>query len=135
MHRSPKRHRLRLASLIVASIAMAISACTTSRSVANRYRSALEIYAYAKNLPGFNEYADVFVRSLIARSLDRKSGCYAKDPGERVVLILIVDRTGRIIEADSDGNSAKAKCFRKAYAGVPMPIPPFFPLPVQVAAN
>ncbi len=130
---SPGRDAPRLAVLLLAAAAMLLAACATSRSNAARYQAALQVYARARSLPGFDPYVDTFIRSQNARRLDRNSGCYAKGPGERVVLILMVDRTGRIIEADSEGNSAKAKCFRKAYSGVQMPIPPFFPFPVQLA--
>ncbi len=124
----------RLARLVVAMAATLIAACATSRSIAARYQSALEVYGRARSLPGYDGYVDAAIRSLSARRLDRASGCYARSPGERVVLIVIVDRTGRIIEADSDGNSAKAKCLRKAYSGQQMPIPPFFPFPIRFAA-
>lgn len=112
--------------------AFLITACAASRPAADNYPSALALYDRAKDLPGFADYVNVFVRSQNARHLDERSGCYAKNVGERISLILIVDRTGKIVAAYSDSNTAKAKCFRAAYKGAQMPIPPFIPLPVQL---
>jgi hypothetical protein len=65
--------------------------------------------------------------------LDKNSGCYEKNVGQRISLILIVDRSGRITDSYSDSKTAKAKCFKAAYKGAQMPIPPFAPFPVQLA--
>ena len=113
--------------------AFVIAACAASPPAADNYPSALALYDRARDLPGFADYVNVFVRSQNARHLDERSGCYAKNVGERISLILIVDRTGKIAAAYSDSNTAKAKCFKAAYKGVQMPIPPFVPLPVQLA--
>jgi hypothetical protein len=112
--------------------ALLIAACAVSPPAADAYPSALALYDRAKDLPGFADYVNLFVRSQNARHLDEKSGCYAKNVGQRISLILIVDRNGRIIESYSDSKTAKAKCFKAAYLGAQMPIPPFTPLPVQL---
>jgi hypothetical protein len=93
----------------------------------------MALYDRAKDLPGFADYVNVFVRSQNAQHLDERSGCYAKNVGQRISLILIVDRNGRIVQSYSDSNTRKAKCFKAAYLGAQMPIPPFVPLPVQLA--
>jgi hypothetical protein len=112
--------------------ALLIAACSASPPAADTYASALALYDRAKDLPGFADYVNVFVRSQNAQHLDERSGCYAKDVGRRVSLILIVDRNGRIIQSSSDSKTPKAKCFKAAYLGAQMPIPPFVPLPVQL---
>jgi hypothetical protein len=110
-----------------------IGACAASPPAADAYPSALALYDRARDLPGFAEYVNAFVRSQNARHMDEKSGCYAKNVGQRISLILIVDRNGRIVQSYSDSNISKAKCFQAAYLGAQMPIPPFTPLPVQLA--
>jgi hypothetical protein len=66
---------------------------------------------------------------------DNNLGCYDKNIGQRVSLILIVDHTGRITDSYGDNKTAKAKCFKAAYKGAQMPIPPFAPFPVQLAMH
>ncbi len=119
-----------LAGCIVA--ALLVAACAASPPPVDAYPSALALYDRAKDLPGFADYVKAFVRSQNAQHLDERSGCYAKNIGQRVALILIVDRYGRIVATYSDGATAKAKCFKAAYMGAQMPIPPFTPLPVQL---
>jgi hypothetical protein len=112
--------------------ALLVAACAASPPVADSYASALALYDRAKDLPGFADYVNVFVRSQNAQHLDERSGCYAKNAGQRISLILIVDRNGRITQSYSDSKTPKAKCFKAAYLGAQMPIPPFVPLPVQL---
>jgi hypothetical protein len=110
-----------------------IAACAASPPAADAYPSALALYERSKDLPGFADYVIAFVKSQNARHLDEKSGCYAKNIGRRISLILMVDRSGRVVQSYSDSNTPKAKCFKAAYVGAQMPIPPFVPLPVQLA--
>jgi hypothetical protein len=123
------RH-LGLSGCIVA--ALLVASCAASPPAADTYPSALALYDRAKDLPGFADYVIAFVRSQNAQHLDEKSGCYAKNVGRRISLILIVDRNGWIGQSYSDSNTPKAKCFKAAYLGAQMPIPPFTPLPVQL---
>ena len=113
--------------------ALLIAACAASRPAADSYQSALALVDRAKDLPGFADYVNLFVRSQSAQHLDSKSGCYEKNAGQQILLILIVDRTGQITDAFSDSKTPKAKCFKAAYKGAHMPIPPFTPLPVPLA--
>jgi hypothetical protein len=110
-----------------------MAACTASPPATDSYQSAVALFNRAKDLPGFTDYVNAFVRSQNAQHLDEKSGCYEKNIGQRISLILMVDRTGRITESYSDSKAAKAKCFKVAYKGAQMPIPPFAPFPVQLA--
>jgi hypothetical protein len=111
----------------------ACAACAASQPATDNFQSAMVLFNRAKDLPGFADYVDAFVRSQNAQHLDVKSGCYEKNVGQRIALILMVDRNGRITESYSDSRTAKAKCFKAAYKGAQMPIPPFAPLPVQLA--
>lgn len=122
--------RLGFPGCIVA--ALLVAACAASPPVADTYASALALYDRAKDLPGFADYVNAFVRSQNAQHLDERSGCYAKNVGQRISLILIVDRNGRVTQSHSDSKTPKAKCFKAAYLGAQMPIPPFVPLPVQL---
>jgi hypothetical protein len=110
-----------------------IAACTASRPATDNFQSALALFNRAKDLPGFTDYVSVFVRSQSVQHLDINSGCYEKNLGQRISLILIVDRSGRITGSYSDSKAAKARCFKAAYKGAQMPIPPFAPFPVQLA--
>ena len=110
-----------------------IAACAASPPATDNFQSAEALFNRAKDLPGFTDYVSVFVRSQSAQRLDINSGCYEKNVGQRISLILIVDRSGRITDAYSDSKEAKAKCFKAAYKGAQMPIPPFAPFPVQLA--
>jgi len=112
--------------------ALLIAACSASPPAADTYASATALYDRAKDLPGFADYVIAFVRSQNAQHLDEKSGCYAKNVGQRISLILVVDRSGRIVQSYSDSKTPKAKCFKAAYLGAQMPIPPFTPVPVQL---
>jgi hypothetical protein len=113
--------------------ALVVAGCSASPPTADTYASAMALYDRAKDLPGFGDYVNAFVRSQNAQHLDERSGCYAKNVGQRISLILIVDRNGRIVQSYSDSNTPKAKCFKAAYVGAQMPIPPFVPLPVRLA--
>jgi len=110
-----------------------IAACTASPLATDKFQSALALFNRAKDLPGFTDYVTAFVKSQSAQHLDINSGCYKKNIGQRIALILMVDRSGRITESYSDSKTAKAKCFTAAYKGAQMPIPPFAPFPVQLA--
>jgi hypothetical protein len=110
-----------------------VAGCSASPPTADTYASAMALYDRAKDLPGFADYVNAFVRSQNAQHLDERSGCYAKNVGQRISLILIVDRNGRVVQSHSDSNTPKAKCFKAAYLGAQMPIPPFVPLPVRLA--
>jgi hypothetical protein len=110
-----------------------IAACTASPSATDNFQSAEALFNRAKDLPGFTDYVSAFVRSQSAQRLDINSGCYEKNVGQRISLILIVDRSGRITDSYSDSKTAKAKCFKAVFKGVQMPIPPFAPFPVQLA--
>ena len=61
-----------------------------------------------------------------------RSGCYNLNAGTTVDLLLVVESSGRISAAYTGTESKKAKCFRKAYVGAKMPIPPFSPFPLRM---
>ena len=110
-----------------------IVGCAATQPASGNFQSATALFERAKDLPGFADYVNTFVRSQSAQHLDKNSGCYEKNIGQRIALILMVDRSGRVTESYSDSKSAKAKCFKAAYKGAQMPIPPFAPFPVQLA--
>ena len=110
-----------------------VVACTAQQPATHNFQSAAALFSRAKDLPGFNDYVEAFVRAQNVQHLDINSGCYEKNIGQRIALILMVDRSGRITESYSDSSTAKAKCFKAAYKRAQMPIPPFAPFPVQLA--
>jgi hypothetical protein len=127
------KNRLSMRSIALVCAGLLTAACAASPPATNNFQSALVLFNRAKDLPGFTDYVAVFIRSQNAQHLDDRSGCYGKNIGQRTSLILMVDRSGIIAESYSDSKTAKAKCFKAAYKGAQMPIPPFAPFPVQLA--
>jgi hypothetical protein len=84
------------------------------------------------NQPGFDAYVTTFINAQNAAHLDSNSGCYEYDVGTTVDLLLVVESSGKISAAYTDTETKKARCFRKAYAGVKAPIPPFSPFPLRM---
>ncbi len=76
-----------------------------------------------------------FIRSQNDQRLDDDSGCYEKGRGQKVTLVLIVNSAGFISEAYANSSTTKAECFKAAYLGAHMPVPPFSPFPVQMQMN
>jgi hypothetical protein len=128
-----RENRLSMRSIALICTGLLIAACAASPPATDNFQSALALFNRAKDLPGFTDYLAVFIRSQNAQHLDDHSGCYGKNIGQRIPLILMVDRSGMITESYSDSKTAKAKCFKAAYKGAQMPIPPFAPFPVQLA--
>ena len=90
-------------------------------------------------------YAAQFWKLNDSAHFDEKSGCYAKSDGA-VSLLLVLDKTDpqggagkplkiAIMEAYTDVNTPKARCFRKAYQGLATNIPPFLPFLLQATLN
>jgi hypothetical protein len=123
---------MRITSLFIT--ALLIAGCVSPGQATGKYETARALYLRTKELPGFADYVDVFIKSRKAQHLDRPA-CYQKTGPQRIILILIVDRSGRITEADSDVPGEKAGCFRKVFLGARMPIPPFAPLAVPLAVE
>ncbi|MGA9024443.1 MAG: hypothetical protein WB440_00150 [Steroidobacteraceae bacterium] len=120
-------------SAILAAVLL-ISGCSSSRSGQEAYQSARALYLRDKDLPGFAGYVNTSLGSRTLRSLNRAK-CRALDGPQRILLILMVDRSGRITEVDSDSSSAKANCLRDSLQGAGLPIPPFAPLPVTLGVE
>jgi hypothetical protein len=117
---------MRLAGFIVTSLLF--SSCATDTG----FNASLARWDRLRNQPGFAAYVATFVNIHNAERLDINSGCYKYDDGATIDLIMVVESSGRIEAAYTDSQSKKAKCFRKAYIGVKMPIPPFSPFPVRL---
>jgi hypothetical protein len=96
------------------------------------YKSTVLRWDKLHNQPGFDAYVTAFINAQSAAHLDSNSGCYQFDVGTTVDLLLIIESSGKISAAYTDADSRKAKCFRKAYAGVKAPIPPFSPFPLRM---
>ena len=113
---------------LVATIILVLVSCATEGG----YKSTLRRWENLHNQPGFETYITAFISAQNAAHLDSNSGCYSFNVGTSVDLLLVVESSGRISAAYTDTESKKAKCFRKAYVGVKMPIPPFSPFPMRV---
>jgi hypothetical protein len=115
--------------LVVLLMLDLIASCATDAAA---YRSTLQRWERLHSQPGFDAYVTSFINAQNAAHLDSNSGCYQYDAGTSVDLLLVVESSGKISAAYSDTESKKARCFRKAYAGVKAPIPPFSPLPLRM---
>jgi hypothetical protein len=111
-----------------AVILILVSSCATEGG----YKSTLLRWENLHNQPGFETYVTAFIAAQNAAHLDSNSGCYNFNVGTTVDLLLVVESSGRISAAYTGTESKKAKCFRKAYVGAKMPIPPFSPFPMRV---
>jgi hypothetical protein len=117
---------MRLAAATI--ISMLISSCATDAG----YKTTLARWDKLRDQQGFAAYVAMFVSVQNAEHLDVNSGCYAYDVGTTVDLLMVVESSGRIAAAYTDNESKKAKCFRRAFVGIKMPIPPFSPFPVRL---
>jgi hypothetical protein len=120
--------RIGMRSLVATAILILVSSCATEGG----YKSTLLRWENLHNQPGFEAYVSAFIGAQSAAHLDSNSGCYNFNVGTTVDLLLVVESSGRIGAAYSDAESKKAKCFRKAYVGAKMPIPPFSPFPMRM---
>jgi hypothetical protein len=111
-----------------ACVAVLICACVSSAG----FKAQLPRWEKLHNDPAFLGYVAAFIRVQDAERLDSNSGCYRYDADTTVDLMLVVESSGRISAAYSDQESHKARCFRKAYVGARMPIPPFSPFPMRL---
>jgi hypothetical protein len=125
---APAHETFFMRALIAAIMSVLISSCATEGG----YNSTLLRWEKLHNQPGFETYVTAFIGAQNAAHLDANSGCYNFNVGTTLDLLLVVESSGRISAAYTDMESKKAKCFRKAYAGVKMPIPPFSPFPMRI---
>jgi hypothetical protein len=115
---------------ILAAILMLdlIASCATDGG----YQATVLRWEKLHSQPGFDAYVTTFISAQNAAHLDGNSGCYQYDVGTTIDLLLVVESSGKISAAYTDTESKKARCFRKAYAGVKAPIPPFSPFPLRM---
>ena len=121
--------------LTTALIAVVLGACAASTQLGGTYDSASSLWEKSKERAEYRTYQLAFTNSQNQQRLDDDSGCYDKDPGKQVILILVVDSKGLISDTYADNTSAKAECFKAAYLGAQMPIPPFSPFPMKMQMN
>lgn len=93
-----------------------------------------ELSKFDKQFP--NAKATAYETETLAfnneHKLDEKGNCHGKSIYP-VTIILMLDAEGRVTSSITDVENAKAKCFRKAYAGVKFPRPPFAPYRKPIA--
>lgn len=72
------------------------------------------------------KYEEVSLNYNNTHKLDDRGNCHdmSKYP---VTIILTLDSAGKVIKSTTDVDNKKAECFRKAYADVQLPAPPFAP--------
>ncbi len=70
-----------------------------------------------------SKYEEDSIRHNNEKKFDEKGNCHgmSKYP---VVIILVLDASGKVTRSMTDVSNAKAECFRKAYTGVQFPKPP-----------
>lgn len=122
-------------TVTAALFALLLSSCATAPQRASSFASADALWEQSIKRAEYRQYHHAFVTSQNQQRLDDDSGCYAKGRGQTVLLLLLVDSRGVISEAYADSTVAKAECFRAAYLGAQMPVPPFSPFPVKMQMN
>jgi hypothetical protein len=95
----------------------------------------MALWKQSKGRPGYDSYGGSFITSQNEQRLDDDSGCYEKGRGQKVTLVLIVNGDGVISETYADSATAKAECFKAAYLGAKVPVPPFSPFPMKMEMN
>ena len=119
----------------IAMLSLALTACATSAPPDSGYLTAKALWDQSKERAEYATYGAAFTNSQNEQRLDDDSGCYEKGRGQKVMLVLIVNSDGVISEAYADSATAKAECFRSAYLGAKMPVPPFSPFPMLMQMN
>jgi len=76
--------------------------------------------------PQASKYEEVSLNFNNANQLDQRGNCHAlsKYP---VIVILVLDKDGKVSSSTADVQSKKAQCFQNLYASVQFPSPPFAP--------
>ncbi len=114
---------------------LALNACTASPPSKGGYESAKALWEQSKERLEYESYGAAFAKSQNEQRLDDDSGCYEKATDQKVMLVLIVNGDGVISETYADSATAKAECFKAAYLGAKMPVPPFSPFPMMMQMN
>ena len=117
---------------LVTLVCLLLFAAAIAQAADDGYKSAFSAWKQARARPDYRAYQDAFADANNKQQLDTKDHCYEKSPYTTVSLVLIVSADGRIANAFTDNDSAKAKCFKAAYLGLQMPIPLFSPFPVRM---
>jgi hypothetical protein len=124
-----------MCTFAIALLSLALGACATTQPPNSDYESAKALWEKSRERPEYKSYGAAFTNSQNEQRLDVESGCYAKGRGQRVILILIVNSIGTIADAYADKATTKAECFKAAYLGAKMPVPPFSPFPIYMQMN
>ena len=72
------------------------------------------------------QYEEISLNYNNAHKLDEQGNCHdlSKYP---VIVILVLDKNGRVNSSTADVTSRKAQCFQSLYASAQFPSPPFAP--------
>ena len=120
-------------------LALIAVVCAIAAALGNRlcnFSEASRAWERAKDTAEYQAYAAEFVQFNNHFHLDEKDGCYALSQ-DRVELMLVIthpDGGDYAVVEDvlSRVDSAKARCFQKAYRGLSTKIPPFVPFVLQM---
>jgi hypothetical protein len=121
--------------LLIALLSLALTACATSQPRNSGYKSAKALWEQSKEREGYESYGAAFTKSQNEQRLYRDSGCIEISRSQTVMLVLIVNSDGVISEAYASRATARAECFKAAYLGAKMPVPPFSPFPMLMQMN
>ena len=95
------------------------------------YSEASEVWERAKGTIAYQTYLSEFTQFNNQLRLDEKDGCYAlsSDPVDLMLVITYPDRSEYAVVEDAVArvDNPKARCFQKAYRGIPTKVPPFVP--------
>lgn len=72
------------------------------------------------------KYEELSINYNNEKKLDEQGNCHALSI-HPVIVILLLDASGKVISSTADVANGKADCFRKLYATAQFPAPPFAP--------
>lgn len=100
------------------------------------YERAEKNWQVYKETTDYKTYANEFVEYNNAHQLDTRMGCYELG-SETVQLFLIIDygkakRRTFVVDAVSNFNTPRSRCFIDSYKGMQMKKPPYLPFVLQM---
>ena len=100
------------------------------------YVEAEAAWKLSREKQQYQAYASEFAEFNNRHHLDEKDGCYALSPGPVKLFLVITHSNGGelalIEQVLSNVDNSKASCFKRAYEGLGIKVPPFLPFVLQM---
>jgi hypothetical protein len=115
--------------------ALAITGCQSMSTPRQDEPAPPQNPAFAGEISKFNaqfpndkatKYEELSINYNNEKKLDEQGNCHALSI-HPVIVILLLDASGKVVGSTADVANGKAECFRKLYATAQFPAPPFAP--------